>query len=179
MKGGALAVILWLPAAALAEVPEPDGYRRDAYRAPVPATLTGATVVSAETAHALWKTGRVAFIDVLPRPPKPEKLPEGTVWRDPPRQSIPGAVWLANVGYGDLAPVMEDYFRAGLDKATGGDPDQPVLFFCLKECWMSWNAARRALEGGWTRVFWFPEGTDGWTAAGYPTELLEPEPGGK
>ncbi len=150
------------------------------YRATVPQTLDGVTVVSADAAHALWKTGRVAFIDVLPRPPKPVDLPEGTVWHDQPRKSVPGAVWLANVGYGELAGVMHDYFRAGLAKATGGDVGAPVVFFCLAECWMSWNAARRArTEYGYTHVFWYPEGTDGWTAAGYPTELVEPEPGGK
>ena len=29
---------------------------------------------------------------------------------------------------------------------TGDDKAQPVLFFCLQDCWMSWNAAKRALE---------------------------------
>ncbi len=162
-----------------AQVDEPDGYRMDEYRAPVPETLAGGTVVTEEEAHALWEAGTVAFIDVLPRPPKPENLPEGTIWRDQPRHSIPGALWLPNVGYGGLAPVMEDYFRAGLEKATGGDSDHPVLFFCLIDCWMSWNAAKRAIEYGYTQVYWFPDGTDGWELSDYPTELIEPEPGGQ
>ncbi|MDP2740597.1 MAG: PQQ-dependent catabolism-associated CXXCW motif protein, partial [Pseudorhodobacter sp.] len=61
----------------------------------------------------------------------------------------------------------------------GGDPERPVVFFCLSDCWMSWNAATRALNYGYTRVFWYPLGTDGWAAQGYPTEALEPEPGGQ
>src|SRR5690606_38881316 len=77
-----------LPLAALAEVAEPEGFREDDYRAPVPATLAGATVVDAEAAHALWQAGEVAFVDVLPRAPKPEGLPEGTIWREKPRHSI-------------------------------------------------------------------------------------------
>jgi rhodanese-related sulfurtransferase len=31
---------------------------------------------------------------------------------------------------------------------------------------MSWNAARRAAEWGYSRVHWYPEGTTGWVAAG-------------
>lgn len=161
---------------ALAQVPEPEGYREDAYRAPVPATLAGGIVVGSEEAHELWQNGGAAFVDVLPRAPKPEGLPEGTIWNEKPRLSIPGAIWLPNVGYGRLADVTETYFRAGLEKATGGDPERPVLFFCLDECWMSWNAAKRALGYGYATVYWYPEGTDGWEFEGYPLEEVTPEP---
>lgn len=174
----AILVALVLAGPSLAEVPEPEGYREDDYRAPVPATLAGATVVDAEAAHALWEKGGVAFIDVLPRAPKPDKLPEGTIWHEKPRLSIPGAVWLPNVGYGRIAAVTDAYFRAGLERATGGDRGHPVLFFCLEDCWMSWNAARRALEYGYTTVYWLPEGTDGWSFFDYPVEEVQPEPGG-
>lgn len=167
-----------LGAAALsAQVPEPPDYRTDVYRAPVPATLTGATVIDTDTAEAMWEAGEAAFVDVMPRPPRPQNLPAGTVWRDQPRDSIPGAIWLPNVGYGTLAEVMDAYFRAGLETASGGDPAHPLVFFCLEECWMSWNAAKRALEYGYGSVFWYPEGTDGWTAALLPLERAEAVPG--
>lgn len=172
-----LALVLALPRTAPAQVPEPGDYRMDDYRSPVPETLAGARVVGPEDAHALWEGGGVAFVDVLPRPPKPPNLPEGTLWRDAPRLSIPGAVWLPNVGYGAIAEVTHAYFRDGLERATGGDRTHPVLFFCLAECWMSWNAAKRALEDGYSDVYWFPEGTDGWTRHDYPVEPLEAEPG--
>jgi len=159
--------------------PEPTDYRQDDYRAPVPETLAGATVVSSEAAYALWKTGGAVFVDVMPRAPKPADLPEGTIWHEKPRISIPGAIWLPNVGYGQLAEVMHDYFRAGIVKATAGDPDRPLVFFCLDDCWMSWNAAKRALEYGHAQVVWYPEGADVWARLGYPTEQLEPEPGGQ
>jgi PQQ-dependent catabolism-associated CXXCW motif protein len=177
MRALLAALIFALPAHA--EVAEPPGYRQDEFRAPVPETLQGATVVSPEEAHALWEAGTVAFIDVLPRPPKPANLPQGTIWRDQPRHSIPGALWLPNVGYGGLADVMHVYFQSGLEKATGGDKDHPVLFFCLIDCWMSWNAAKRAVDYGYAHVYWLPDGTDGWELYDYPTELVEPEPGGQ
>ncbi len=149
----------------------------DHYRAPVPGTLSGGIVVGPEEAYDLWQTGKAAFIDVLPQPPKPANLPEGTIWRDKPRKSIPGAIWLPNVGYGAIADVTADYFRAGLDKVTQGDMGHPVVLFCLEECWMSWNAAKRAIEWGHTSVYWLPEGTDGWQLWGYPMERVKPETG--
>jgi PQQ-dependent catabolism-associated CXXCW motif protein len=172
MRGLLLAGLL-APAAAIAQVPEPEGYRGEPYRGAVPETLAGATVLDTAGAHALWRDG-AAFVDVLPRAPKPENLPEGTIWRQAPRESIPGAVWLPNVGYEALAEVDEGYFRAGLEVATSGDPERPVVFFCLDECWMSWNAAKRAMGYGYTAVHWYPEGTDGWTFEDLPTEPVEP-----
>lgn len=165
------------PAAGSSSVEEPADYREDAYREPVPATLAGATVVSTDEAHALWQGGEVAFIDVLPRPPKPANLPAGTIWNEKPHISIEGAIWLPNTGYGKLADVTLAYFRAGLEKATEGNKGKPVLFFCLPDCWMSWNAARRALELGHSQVYWYPDGSEGWTFDGYPTAPLQPEPG--
>lgn len=173
----ACALVLVLASPARAGESEPEGYRMDAYRGPVPETLAGATVLGPEEAHALWEKGGVAFVDVLPRAPRPANLPEGTIWREQPRASIPGAIWLPNVGYGAIAEVTHAYFRAGLEKATGGDRAHPVVFFCLDECWMSWNAAKRALEYGYTAVHWFPEGTDGWTFHDLPTEIVTAEPG--
>lgn len=173
----ALAILFMLALPAVAQpVEEPSEYRTENYKAPVPATLEGATAIGPETAHALWKTGRVVFVDVLPNPPKPKNLPEGTVWREKVRHSIPDAIWLPNVGFGELADVTHTYFKEGLVKATSSDQSLPLVFFCLDQCWMSWNAAKRALEYGYTNVFWFPQGTDGWAALGHATEIVKPEP---
>lgn len=146
------------------------------YRAPVPKTLARAHVVDARDAEALLAKGAV-FIDVYPRPPKPPGLPPKTVWRSPKHQSIQGAVWLPNVGYGKLADAPESYFRSNLMRLTDGDTSKPLVFFCLRDCWMSWNAAKRALEWGYANVTWFPDGTDGWQEIGNDIANVEPEPG--
>lgn len=155
---------------------EPDSYRMQEYRAPTPATLTGARVLTTEEARQLWQEGAAAFIDVLPQAPRPANLAPDVVWRDKPRFDIPGSLWLPDTGYGALAPIMESYLRAGLRKATGDDPTRAIVFYCLRDCWMSWNAARRAEEFGYRKVEWYPEGTDGWSAAGLPLESRKPEP---
>jgi PQQ-dependent catabolism-associated CXXCW motif protein len=156
--------------------PEPDGYRRDVYHAPTPATLKGARVLTNAEAHALWESKAAAFIDALPQAPRPKNLPRNVLWRDKPRADIPGSLWLPDTGYGELAPSMLAYFTDGLKKASGGDLHHTLAFYCRRDCWMSWNAAKRALTLGYTSVDWYPEGTDGWSEAGYPLEPRQPEP---
>jgi PQQ-dependent catabolism-associated CXXCW motif protein len=157
-------------------VPEPEGYRTDNYRAPVPATLSGARVLTTGELATIWRAGNAAFIDVLPRPPKPPNLPAGTIWRDKPRLNIPGSIWLPDTGYGTLAEATEDYLKQGLARASGGDKSKLLVVYCQADCWMSWNAAKRALTYGYTNVAWYPEGTDFWEAADLPLAESQPEP---
>jgi len=159
-----------------AAVPEPEGYRMADYRAPTPATLRGATVDSTETMRALVDAGQAILVDVLPRPPKPAGLPESMIWQERPRRNIPGSVWLVNTGFGALSEEAEGYFKDNLERLTGGDRAKTLVIYCLADCWMSWNAAKRALAYGYSDVHWYPEGTDGWTAAGLPVETSEPVP---
>lgn len=155
-------------------VPEPDGYRMENYRSPVPETLKGAKVVTTEEVIALWKNRKAVFIDVLPHDPKPENLPAGTIWKEKTREDIPDSAWLVNVGYGVLNKETETYFREGLRKLVGDDMHRAMVFYCMRDCWMSWNAAKRAVEMGYSGVLWYPLGTDGWAAAGQPTEKNVP-----
>jgi PQQ-dependent catabolism-associated CXXCW motif protein len=164
------------PPAATGEVTEPSDYRTTDYRMPVPRTLKGATVVNPDEAEKLMAAKAAVFIDVYPRAPKPPNLPAGTIWRDVPHASIAGAHWLPNVGYGVLSPEFETYFKTRLEALTGKDKAAPVVFFCLKDCWMSWNAAKRAQTWGYSAVHWFPEGTDGWQAIGNDLVSVTPVP---
>lgn len=156
--------------------PEPSDYRTGDYRKPVPATLKGATVLSPKAASALWAKGGAVFIDVYPHAPKPNNLPAGTIWREPQHFSIEGAKWVANAGYGVLSVETEAYFKRHLEALTGGDKAKPVVIFCLRNCWMSWNAAKRAIAYGYTNVLWFSEGTDAWQEIGQPVVEVTPEP---
>lgn len=177
-----VAVLLGVVLMAAAAPSEPAGYRTEDYQAATPLTLAGAQVLSTDQAYALWEggakqwqNGGAVFVDVLPQAPRPAGLPPGTIWRPKPREDIPGSIWLPDVGYGELAPVMRDYFEHGLQYATGSDPSRLLIFYCRDMCWHSWNAAKRAVALGY-RVAWYREGTDGWAAAGHPLELREPVP---
>lgn len=163
-----LVVIPFLLAAA-----EPNSYRLDDYRAPVPESLKGAeTLDTAGVILRLASDPALLLIDVLPLPPRPSRLAPGNVWQPVPHEGLPGAIWLPNVGYGSLAPAMMDYFRQSLAQITGNNLDRPLLFYCRAACWMSWNAAKRALELGYRRVLWYPDGSDGWQAAGQTLVVL-------
>lgn len=173
----AIALLAFCSSALAEDAPpsEPDTYRTDNYRAPVPATLKGGRVLTTDEAEAIWRSGLAAFIDVLPHPPRPN-LPPGTVWREAPRHNIPGSVWLPDTGYGELAGSTEDYLRQGLKRAAGGKLDKLLVFYCQANCWMSWNAAKRALSYGYTNIAWYPDGTDGWQQFDLPVEDSKPEP---
>ena len=167
--------LLGLGGSALAgDVAEPSGYRMDEYRAPMPDTLRGAEVVTTAEAEALWREKKAVFFDVMPFTAKPANLPAGTIWRDKVRDDIPGSIWLANVGYGALSEETAAYFRRGLETHTGADKTKAILFYCMTNCWMSWNAAKRAIEWGYVSVHWYPPGADGWAGSGLPLTQNSP-----
>lgn len=172
----ACSVAVVLAALLLGAGQEPSGFRMDDYRAPTPATLQGATVLTTDEARAHWEKRDAVFIDVLPQVPRPPGLPASTIWHEKPRLDVPGSIWLPDTGYGALAPVMEQYFERGLEQASDGKRDSMLIFYCLANCWMSWNAAKRALTLGYTRVAWYPDGTDGWAADHLPLERRTPLP---
>ncbi|HWL57987.1 MAG TPA: PQQ-dependent catabolism-associated CXXCW motif protein [Paracoccus sp. (in: a-proteobacteria)] len=167
MKWLAAALIMLSAGPSMAEeaVPEPQGFHGEPYRSAVPATLTGADVITTEEAIRLHDAG-VPFLDTMPRKKRPEGLPEGTIWNAPPHMTIPGATWLYDTGYDRIAPAEEQRLADGLAHATKGDKTAPVVIFCRSDCWMSWNAGKRAVGLGYTGVNWYPAGSDGWQEAG-------------
>jgi PQQ-dependent catabolism-associated CXXCW motif protein len=72
--------------------------------------------------------------------------------------------------------VTENYLRTNLARVTGGDHTKALVVYCLRDCWMSWNAAKRILAMGYANVVWYPDGTDGWAEADLPLRESMPEP---
>jgi len=153
---------------------EPEGYRMDEYRAPTPETVAGGVVLDTEAAHRLWTSGDAVWIDVLPAPRRPANLPQSAVWMPLPHRDIPGSLWFPDVGRGALSPELEVYFRDHLATATKLRKDAAIVFYCLADCWMSWNAAKRAVSWGYTQIYWYRDGTDAWKAATLPMQNVEP-----
>ncbi len=167
------ATLLAVPALAAA-VPEPDGYRLDHYRGPVAATLHGAQVLDS-AALAQMLPHHPVLIDVLPAPAPPPDSRPGLPRLPLPHRDLPGSHWLPEVGRGALAPATLAWFLAHVAQATHGDLNEPVVLYCLSQCWMSWNAAKRLVGAGYTHVFWYPDGSDGWEASGRPLAPAVPE----
>ena len=154
----------------------PQGYRTGDYSAPVPEAVPGARTIDTNGAHDLWARHAAVFIDVLPRAPRPAGLPAGTLWHRAPHRDIPGSLWLPDTGYGALPPPTRRYFAAGLERASGGDRARRIVIYCRAQCWMSWNAVRRARLMGYTAIDWYRDGVDGWRQAGLPLAIAQPLP---
>ncbi len=173
-----LALALELSAnTAFAEVRQPDGYRMEFYDAEVPTALEGAGTITAAKLKKLQDGEGAVVIDVIPEHRRPRVLPENQIWFPVDHKGVPGAIWLPDTGFGVLSDITEQYFKHHLSIATGGDKGRHVVFYCRTDCWMSWNAAKRALSYGYTRVHWFRNGIDDWFFEGYRFEVLTPAEG--
>ena len=142
------------------------GYRIGNYRAPVPAAVPGGNTVSTREAQALVARGAVLLDVLAARGGGPDPL-DGA-WRlTETHDQIPGSTWLPDVGTGTLDARMTRYFKDNLARLAGPPPgERPLLIYCQANCWMSWNASRRAILWGYRDVHWYPLGTDGWRDAG-------------
>lgn len=151
------------------------GYRISRYRAAVHDAPPGGQRISIDEIDRLLASG-AALLDVMPAEGGgPE--PETGEWRlVRPRENIPGSVWLADVGRGTLTAEMEAYFRDGLVRLTGGERGRAVIVYCQSDCWMAWNAVKRASGYGYTALFWYPEGSDGWRDHDRPLVSAKPVP---
>lgn len=154
----------------------PNGYRMERYRALTPDHVPHAETLDTPALQALLHTEQPLLIDVMAVVFRPESLDFGGEWLlNEARYHIPNSVWLPNVGYGELNDLMQHYFQHNLQQLTAGDINHPVVFYCILDCWMAWNASKRAAEEfGYQRVYWYRDGMDGWEAAGLPSVEATP-----
>ena len=141
------------------------GYRIAHYRAAVPDTVKGGTRVDLDKVDVLIKEGAL-LLDVMPSEGAGPDPATGA-WRlSRPHQTIPGATWLPDVGRGKITPAFETYLADNAARLTAGDKAKAVIVFCQSDCWMAWNAVQRLAQLGYSALYWFPEGTDGWVEWG-------------
>jgi PQQ-dependent catabolism-associated CXXCW motif protein len=154
---------------------EPSDYWTGAINSPVPLTLSGGVVISdVHRLQTLQKDKNAVVIDVSNAPQRPDNMAPGAPWLPLPHQAIPGSLWIPGVGLGEVPPALGDFFRAQLAAATGNDPARPIVIYCHQSCWLSWNAAKRAISYGYLHVYWYRDGIEGWKAAHLPTAVIEP-----
>ena len=153
----------------------PAGYWLGDANAPVPAAIRGGRVIHVQALEALLHRGDTVVVDVSSAPARPQSLAPGAPWMPSAHRAVPRAVWIPGAGAGVPPPQVESLFRRLLREATLGDLDAPVVVYCHARCWLSWNASKRAIGYGYRRVRWFPDGIEGWTAAGEPTVVAQPQ----
>jgi PQQ-dependent catabolism-associated CXXCW motif protein len=131
--------------------------RQQPYHGPTPLQIPGAQVVQTRQLQAMLAgPGSPILIDVL--------SDEGHV-------TLARAVWLSGAGRGaNFLDPVQSMLTQLLGQLAGGDKATPMVFFCAgPQCWLSYNAALRAVAAGYGRVYWYRGGIEAWTAAGLPT----------
>ncbi len=159
-------------AAETAAKPEPfydaaTGYRIEHYRAATPNDVPGGTKIEIDDIDRLTVNEpdpgkRSLLVDVMPSTGAGYD-PETGEWRLTKRHGhIPGSTWLPDVGRGQISAELDTFFRSNLAQLTGGNFDKPLIIYCQSDCWMGWNAVQRAAGYGYSKIYWYPDGIDGW-----------------
>jgi PQQ-dependent catabolism-associated CXXCW motif protein len=177
MWGKAMAMLALATAASAqdAELPvfNAAGYRIAHYRGPIAAPPDGVTRIAPRDAAKLRPDRDALLIDVLPAEGG-HKEADGR-WRIAvARPTIPGAHWFPEAGRGEPDPAIATGFVKGIARLTHGNRRTVLIVFCLSDCWMSWNAAKRLHSLGYRDVRWLAEGTDGWRDLGLPLQDAVP-----
>ena len=153
------------------------GYRLTAYRAAAPSNIEGGKLISLDLLEQLIVKEKPILIDVMTAEQSLlNKYSFGLLGKVIARANIPGSIWMPKIGQGKLSETDEAQMKINLTKLTDGDVSKPMVYYCLSDCWVSWNAARRAISMGYKQVYWFKDGTDVWSDAGLelaPAQLYE------
>lgn len=152
-----------------------EGYRDERFRAPVPDWHPEATVLDAAALVDLIQDQGPVLLDVMPRIEPGHPVHVMGLSPGAPRVTLPGSTWLPNAGHSQLDGRVAEVLRRLLEEqARSSDEQRPVVVFCMTNCWMGWNAARRIARGGHEAVYWYPGGVDDWAGLGGDTEVRTP-----
>lgn len=124
-----------------------------AMHSPTPTSIPGGQVITTKGVLELMQGRQVPFFlfDVLGA-----------------QQIIPGALAAVPAHQaGSFNDQTQQEFGGFLQQTTQGRKDPALIFYCAStQCWMSYNAALRAINMGYTNVLWYRGGIDAWQAAG-------------
>ncbi|MQX38229.1 rhodanese-like domain-containing protein [Roseospira navarrensis] len=86
-------------------------------------------------------------------------------------EMLPGAIPAVQASQpGQFGDQISQQMGAFLQQATQGNRQVPLIFYCAsRDCWMSYNAALRAINLGYGNVLWYRGGLEAWKQAGGPT----------
>lgn len=124
--------------------------------APTPLAVPGVqTIKTPELAKLMTGATPPIIIDVL---------------GEAPMKTLPGAYWIRYAGVAspkaEVNASMLAQFGAILSGLTKDDKAVPLVMLCQDaRCWLSYNAAMRARDLGYTNVYWYRGGRFAWQSA--------------
>jgi PQQ-dependent catabolism-associated CXXCW motif protein len=135
-----------------------------AMHGPTPNSIPGGQLITTPGLLDLLKAapGRVLVFDVLGAA---ERLP-GALNAVPAHQA------------GSFDDAVQREFGQFLQQVTQGKRDTALVFYCAStQCWMSYNAALRAIRMGYRNVLWYRGGLEAWKAARQPVQTAQAQQG--
>ena len=118
------------------------------FHAPTPTSIPGGQVITTDRLLALYQQGGGLLVfDVL-----------GSGQMLPMAQNAVGAAQP-----GSFNDATQQQFGQYLQQVTQGNRNRPMVFYCQgTSCWMSYNAALRAIHLGYKQVYWYRGGVEAW-----------------
>jgi rhodanese-related sulfurtransferase len=137
-------------------VPPTQALRQGEFHAPTPTAIPGAQLITtANLANAMNQGVQMLVIDVL-----------GGQYALP--NAYPAGVMAQG---GDFSDRVQQQTVQWLQQVTGGQKGVPIVIYCSDPmCWLSYNASLRAVNAGYTNVYWYRGGVQAWQMAGLPTQ---------
>lgn len=139
-------------------VPPTPQLHAGALHGPTPSSIPGGQVITTRELVDLMRGQQVLVLDVLGG-----------------AESIQGAQYAVPAAQaGTFNDQTQQQFSQFLQQATNGNKQHPIVTYCLStQCWMSYNAALRAINLGYTKVLWYRGGIEAWQQAGMPTQRTQ------
>lgn len=94
-------------------------------------------------------------------------------------QQLPNAIPATMAAQaGSFKDPIQQQFGQMLQQVTRGNREVPLVLYCQgPQCWMSYNAALRAINLGYRNVLWYRGGLEAWQRAGLPVANAQQRPG--
>ena len=148
-------------------VPASEALHEGAAHAPTPTQIPGGQLITTEGLIPLMQGAAGTPIVILDVLGSPQQLP----------RAFP-AVFAAQGGnYND---ATQQQLAQMLMQLTNGNRQIPIVTYCQgPHCWMSYNAALRAIKLGYTNVLWYRGGLEAWAQAMQLMSGMPPVQGGQ
>jgi len=127
--------------------------RRQQMHAPTPTAIPSGRLISTAQLFQAYKAGqKMIVIDVL-----------GGSY------TLPSSYIEQRVAYGgNFRDRIQQQTAAWLQQLSQGNKAIPIVMLCSDPmCWLSYNASLRAINAGFTNVFWYRGGKRAWQMAGH------------
>ncbi len=129
----------------------PSNQLHEVMHGPTPTSIPGGQVITSDRLMMLYQQGQqngLLVFDVL----------NGNMHL-PMAQNAVGAAQS-----GSFNDQTQQQFGQYLQQVTQGNTARPMVFYCAgPQCWMSYNAALRAIHMGYTQVYWYRGGLEAWS----------------